>query len=366
MSRDSAGHDAAGGYGPDLTAPDVDLISSASDDPRAGDRLRTSVTRSSPVRWALRHRLILTGALVIVLGVAAGVVYVATRPPPVDPVVALHVIAFPTGETHEVDGQGQQRVSLSYQVTALVAGDVVTLVGVVGPGLSEPTSTIPPVHHGLPGLGNLGATIECADAGWWDATDADYHLRVVRTDAYGRATTYDAPLGDSSLGPSAHTWATGVGLTCFEAFMQSLQPAAASGVVAAGGHVTGSLEVRNTTAQPVRLGVADDDDGRLLVREGPVIVVAPGASGWLSFDASASDCSAQGPRLSTPTGADGQPSNDSAILVRRDVPRASDNDPAPMGWLVLDAASAATINSALATLCPGSPVSVQAGRRPSP
>jgi hypothetical protein len=173
------------------------VLTSSGDEPRAEDRLRTALERSGALGWVGRHRLLLGGLAVVLVAGTATAAYVVTRPPPLDPVVSVGVADFRSGTSSNYDAQGRSRVEMTYQVTARVAGDVDTPLGVVGPGLSHPTSSISKVTFGLPGVGTLGATVNCLDPKWWAAKDGDYRVRVHRTDTSGRVTTYDAPLGQS-------------------------------------------------------------------------------------------------------------------------------------------------------------------------
>ena len=135
--------------------------------------------------------------------------YLVTRPPPADPVVDVSIAGFASGVSSDFDALHRSRAELTYQVTAHGAGDVDTAVGIVGPGLRSPASSISKVKPGLPRVGTLGATVDCADPRWWAAKDADYRARVRRTDTYGRVTTYDAPLGSSGA-----VWHFGVRRNC--------------------------------------------------------------------------------------------------------------------------------------------------------
>jgi hypothetical protein len=203
------GRDAGNGahHGPDL-------LSSSTDEPWAEDRLRQALERSGALAWTRRHRLLLGGLAALLVVVAAGAGYILTRPPAVDPVVDVSIVGFGSGALSDFDALRGSRRELIYQLTAHAAGDVDTAVGVVGPALSNPTSSISKVKLGLPRVGTLGATVDCADSGWWVAKDADYRARVRRTDTYGRVTTYDAPLG-----PSGAVWHVGIRSICLRTFV---------------------------------------------------------------------------------------------------------------------------------------------------
>ncbi|MDX6233606.1 MAG: hypothetical protein QOH68_2640, partial [Nocardioidaceae bacterium] len=177
--------------------PALDVLSSSEDEPRAEDRLRSALGRSAAVGWMRRHRLLMGGLAAVLVVAAAVTAYGVSRPPPANPVVDVTIAGFTSGASSDFDALSRSRAELTYQLTVHGAGDVDTAVGIVGPGLSNPTSSISKVKFGLPRVGTLGATADCSDPRWWAGKDANYRARVRRTDTYGRITTYDAPPGPS-------------------------------------------------------------------------------------------------------------------------------------------------------------------------
>jgi len=210
----------------------LDLLISPADEPR-DPWLRQALERSGVLAWPGRHRRLLGGLAAVLVVVAVGVDYLVTRPPPPNPVVAVGVIGVDQGSSSsDFDAQGRVRATLSYQVTAHGVGDVLTALGVVGPGLTNPTSTIPRVRFLLPKAGTLGATVDCSDPAWWSAKDADYRARVRRTDTYGRVTTYDAPLDQSNA-----SWHNGVRGSCLTSFFEALPEATSATTDTSSGEV---------------------------------------------------------------------------------------------------------------------------------
>jgi hypothetical protein len=243
----------------------LDLLLSPADGPRE-PWLRQTLERSGALAWPGRHRRLLGGLTALLVVVAVGVEYLVTRPPPPDPVVDVAVVGVDQGtSSSDFDAQGRVRARLSYQVTAHAVGDVITALGVVGPGLSNPTSTIPRVRFTLPKAGTLGATVDCSDSAWWSAKDADYRARVRRTDTHGGVTTYDAPLDQSNA-----SWHNGVRGSCLTSFFEALPAATGTASAIPGKH---ALRVTLTLTNPSRDRVPRPVDAAALRWHGLGVVV---------------------------------------------------------------------------------------------
>ena len=277
----------------DPERPDAEVVASANDAPRLGERLASARRRAGIGPWARRHLVLLGGVTAGLALAAAGVAYLVTRPPPVDPVVHVVVAGFASGASVEIGEQGDLSVSADYQITTLDPGAVTSPLGIVGPGLMAPTSSIARVEAGTPGLGRLGASVSCADPAWWDATEADYRARVVRTDSYGRVTTYDAPLGGSPLGDVNHLWRVLIRQLCLFDVVQGLPPAAATGAVdARGDRIDVSVTVAHQSRQPPLAAAARSSTtgGCEGSSSGQPVLVPPGGAAELTTTIQASDC----------------------------------------------------------------------------
>ena len=161
----------------DGSAPEV--LAAGSEQLGIDEEVQAAFEGSALVAWIQGHRLLLGGIGCLAVLVAAGVHYVATRPPALDPIVHVSYVALQGTQTwvSDVDAQGRPRAWSEYVVSTRVPGDVDVLIGVIGPGLVDPTSTITEVTSTHPGIGNIGATVSCADSSWWSAKDSDYRGR---------------------------------------------------------------------------------------------------------------------------------------------------------------------------------------------
>jgi hypothetical protein len=161
--------------GDDADEP-VELLASSSDRTSVEERLHGVARGGGGV--ARRHPW-WAAVLVVVLvgGVAAGV-YLVRRPPPMSTTIDVTVASS--------GGDGQYLVELHSP------GEELNVVGIVGPGLADPRSTIGRVTANGPGLGHLDAVIDCS-GGWEQGRPVDYRVRVLHTDDRGREATYDVP-----------------------------------------------------------------------------------------------------------------------------------------------------------------------------
>jgi hypothetical protein len=327
----------------------LDLLISPADEPRE-PWLRQALERSGVLAWPGRHRLLLGGLAAVLVVVAVGVEYKVTRPPPPDPVVGVSVVGFDQGaSSSDFDEQGRVRAKLSYQVTAHAAGDVITALGVVGPGLTKPTSTIPKVQFRLPKAGTLGATVDCSNPAWWSAKDADYRARVRRTDTYGRVTTYDAPLGESN-----GSWHNGVRGSCLRSFFEALPESTSSASAVPGKHmVQVTLMLTNPSRHNLWVLPATFADETVTGAGSLVLWTRLPAGGTASVTSSlrANDCSSGVPRVPFARNPEGVLGKDRALpLYLSDTKLPADWQTAG-AWARLDPASAARLDRELASLC---------------
>jgi hypothetical protein len=337
------GRDAGEGAG---RGPDV--LSSSSDEPWAEQRLRQALERSGAVAWTRRHRLLLGGLVAVLVVAAAGTGYLATRPPPADPVVRVSIVGFASGTTSDFDAVRRSRAQLTYQLTAHAAGDVDTAVGVVGPGLTRPTSSMAKVKFGLPRVGTLGATVDCTDSHWWVAKDADYRARVRRTDRYGRVTTYDAPLAQSGA-----VWHFAVRSTCLRTFARTLPPALGAASVVPGKHkVEVTLTLTNPSRHALWVQATAFGDDTATSTGGALKPLPAGGAASVEMSVRAVDCARGTPHVpfaSDPQGGQGQDIALPVYLADRKIPNYLQ---LAFAWARLDSASTALVNRQLATLCP--------------
>ena len=347
--RADAGED---GHAREGAGPPLDLVTSAADEPRAGDRLRWAIGRSGVTGWARRHRLLLSGLAGLLAVAGAGTGYVVTRPPAVDPVVDISIVGF--SDFGSRDGDVQGGATRRYQATAHVAGDVDTLVGVVGPGLSHPTSSIANVKFRLPKVGTLGATVDCSDSKWWHAQDADYRARVHRTDTHGRETTYDAPLGAAPLGPSKAFWHNLVRQLCLPAFARTLAPAVASGSTVRH-QVDVTLTLTNPSEHALWVSAPEYSDGIVEVMAGPWMALPARDTALLRMPIRAVDCTHGRPGVPVATTPKGDTGNVKSLPVYVS-DRAKPVEGQLVGvWVGLDPASSARLDRQIAALCPHIP-----------
>lgn len=328
----------------------LDLLISPADEPREA-RLRQALERSGALAWPGRHRMLLGGLVALLVVVAVGVEYLVTRPPPPDPVVDVSILALRDGtSSQDFDAQGRVRAKLSYQLTADVAGDVDQALGVVGPGLTNPTGSISTVKFRLPKAGTLGATVDCTDSTWWTAKDADYRARVRRTDTYGRVTTYDAPLGETNA-----SWHNGVRGSCLGAFFDTLPAASASASAFPGRHV---VKVRLTLTNPGRHDLwvlpatfADET----VTGAGSLVLWTPlsaGGSASVTTSLHAADCSSgRPPSVPFAKNPEGVPGKERGLPVYLSDTKLPADWQTAGAWARLDPVSAARLDRQLATLC---------------
>jgi hypothetical protein len=329
--------------------PSVDLLASGSDESPAGQRFRGAVDRSGVIGWARRHRMLLLGVGAVMAVVAAVAGYMVTRPPAVNPVVAIDIVGFSDSGGEGVD-DGSGVIARRYQATVRAAGDVDTLVGVIGPGLGNPTSTLSKVRFGLPQVGTLGATLDCSGAGWWDATDVDYRARVSRTDRYGRQTTYDAPLGGTPQGPSNAAWHTMVRQFCFRASFQSLPPTEASGA-RVGDQVHVDLTVTNPSRHALWVAAPDYSDGLVEMRQGEWTELPARGDAVLRISIGVVDCAHGVPGVPLATTPLGGVENAKALPVYVSDQATPVEGPLVGVWMRLEPASISRLDRQIAALC---------------
>jgi hypothetical protein len=338
-----------GGWQP--AQPALDLLISPADEPRE-PWLRQALERSGALAWPGRHRVLLGGLAVLLAVITVGVGYFVTRPPPVDPVVDVAVIGVDSGpSSSDFDSHGRVRARLSYQVTAHARGDVVAAVGVVGPGLTNPTSSIPAATFGLPKVGTLGATVDCSARTWWTARDGDYRARVRRTDRHGRVTTYDAALGDSNA-----SWHNGVRGSCLRSFFEALPEATGSATAVPGKRVVEvTLRLSNPSRHDLWVLPATFAD-ETVTGAGSFVVWTPlpaGGSASVTTSLHAADCSSGlPPRVPFARDLEGVPGKDRALPVYLSDTKLPEDWQTAGAWAHLDAVSAAVVDRQLAALCP--------------
>jgi hypothetical protein len=334
-----------GGEGP---RPDLDLLSSSEDEPRAEDRLRGALERSAALAWTRHHRRLVGGLAVVLVVVATITAYAVTRPPPADPVVDVSIAGFASGASSDFDALNRSRAELTYQLTVHGAGDVDTAVGIVGPGLSNPTSSISTVKFGLPRVGTLGATADCSDSRWWAAKDADYRARVRRTDTYGRVTTYDAPLG-----PSGAVWHFGVRRSCLRTFVATMPPGVASASVMPGKHkIVVTLTLTNPSQHALWVRAAPFGTEIVTTTGGALRPLPAGGTASVEMSIRAADCASGTPHVPLATDVQGVPGQDITLPVFLTDTRIPAHHQLAEAFPRVDRASTARLNQQLATLCP--------------
>jgi hypothetical protein len=329
-----------------------DLLISPGDEPRE-PWLRQALHRSGALAWPGRHRRLLGGLAAVLVVVVVGVQYMVNRPPAPDPVVDVSVVGFDQGpyqgdSSQDFDAKGRVRAKLSYQVTARAEGDAVKAVGVVGPGLINPTSSISTAKFGLPKEGTLGATVDCSGSAWWSAKDADYRARVRRTDTHGRVTTYDAPLDQSNA-----SWHNGIRGSCLRSFFEGLPEATGSAVP--GKHVVKvTLTLTNPSRHNLWLLPATFADQTVTGAGSRVLWTALPAGGTASITSPlrAADCSGAVPRVPFAQNPEGVPGKDRGLPVYLSHTKLPADWQTAGAWARIDPASVAQMDRALATLCP--------------
>ncbi len=333
----------------------AELLSSSSDDPTAEERVRTSAAFSGGRDWVRRHRVLLVGCVGVLVVAAGAVTYRNTRPPPVDPVIQVAVLGFSFGGGEfGVDEEGRTRLSFTYQVTTGEDGDVNTVLGVVGPGLIDPSSTVGDVPYGLPGVGELGATVDCTDPGWWDAEDADFQVGVRRTDQYGRVTVGGVPLGDAQIGRWDTAWHDQVIRTCLGSYVRSLPPPSSTTVSSDGSQVLITLTLANPGDHDIQ-ALSTDFASAVLVKPEPWVTVPAGGQATIRVSAVPTDCTGPAALVPAVPDEDGFPTADRGIPVQVSLEAERVDERRGYGWVTLAPAFADEVDAALATLCAAPP-----------
>ncbi len=272
---------------------ELDLLAQGDDRPTVLERCRQRL-REGPVGTGLREhpRLAAAGCAGVVVAAAVVGYVVLILPPPVDPHVRLEIdpvgaatslAATGYGDDAWLGADGTPTFSARFRLTTDVAGDVVRVVGVVGPGLTSPEFFGPDVTAGAPVPARSTAKPDCGAGGWATSTDADYRLRVTRTDAYSRQTDDELPVGRQAAG-----WRALVRRECLRHDVAAL-PADQWRVAAAPGRpdVALTVRIRNPHEYPLWLrvsGWAGPEPAAALVP------VAPGAAATLRSASVVTDC----------------------------------------------------------------------------
>jgi hypothetical protein len=276
-------------------AGDVELLSQGRAEPTTPRHGWDLLRQGQAVAVIRRHpvRAVLTGCLVIAALASAG--YLVMRPSPADPVVRVHL----TGSAEPVEpGRGDappprgQTVTGHYDVSTDVVGDQVQVLGVHGPGLSFPSSdrTTISAAHAARDLG-VYSTLDCSQTGWW-TTDADYRLRVRRSDPTGQVTEYDAPLG-----PSAESWHHAVQLACVRLAVSQLTIENTT-VAATPGDPTVHVKLRVHNPHPFPLWLQPTTSPRDPSPPTPVVAVASRSTATIDLTLHVFNCTATEPSTS--------------------------------------------------------------------
>ena len=140
---------------------------------------------------------VMVAATVAVVGAA---LYVRTRPPPDDGVVAVTIEPAPTSEGVVGGGLSADGVmTLGYRLTPARSTDTLRALGLVGPAVRA--SSVHVRTEGAPGqpvLVDVSLVPGCDDPRSVTSTLVDYGLRVERTDSFGRAVVDVVPLVNQS------------------------------------------------------------------------------------------------------------------------------------------------------------------------
>ncbi len=199
--------DHASSLGP--AAPD-DVLA-GNDEPTVRERLESS----GAAPWVRRHRLALgiTAALVV-SALVLGVGWAQGRPPPLDPGIAADVSdAMADGTAPQVPGTTYDgEITLALRVEKGDERDAIEILGVTGPGVRASTA-VPAEGAAALGVAYVFVIPGCDAPRSFTATFDDYHLRVRRTDAYGRVTDGDLTLPSPVAAQLADTSAQ----NCFQA-----------------------------------------------------------------------------------------------------------------------------------------------------
>lgn len=186
---------------------DLDVLE-GEDGPTWAERLESA----GITRRLRRHRVPLAGAAVVALLAGGGwAVRVRTAPPPPETQVRATVVdAAPDGSLQFVDRSQLYVGSGSVIVTPSDPRDVITVHGVVGPGVRASSVTSAAAGPGTPTA--LSVVTGCDDPRSVDPTPDDYLLRVSSTDPYGRTVDGLLPLPSTLAEQLAET----TGATCVQ------------------------------------------------------------------------------------------------------------------------------------------------------
>jgi len=339
-----------------------EVLSAGAEELGIDEEVQAAFEQSPAVAWLGSHRLLLgvIGCLVVLL--AAGIHYVATRPPALDPIVRVSYepLLGAQSRVSDVDARGRPRASSQYVVSTRVPGDLDVLVGVIGPGLVDPTSSITKVTSTHPGIGFIGATVSCADSSWFSAKDSDYGVPVRRTDRYGRVTTYETPL-DATTAIDWHGW---VRHSCLAVFFRTLPSAIARPIPAQHPHeVDFTVTLTNPTTHALWVLGGYYTDGVIAtvpvigptspsLTDAPWIPLPPGGSATVQMSIQAAGCSGGVAHLPFARTATGQLQDVEAIPFLVAQSSHPLNGQQGDSWAVLDQGSAATLDAELGAVCP--------------
>jgi hypothetical protein len=150
------------------------------------------------------HPLITATVAILALVAGGGSYYLTSRPPSPDGLV--HARTFITQLSPSFDGVA----GFSTEATLLVdqAGYRAIGLGIVGPGLVDPTAAGPVATASTPAQVLANATLRCTSTPLTTTADA-YRLRIKSTDSAG-----DSSVVDLSLGPAGGQWRDYVASTC--------------------------------------------------------------------------------------------------------------------------------------------------------
>ncbi len=173
--------------------------------------------------WMWRHRVGVGAATAVVAAATCvGVVAAVSRPPALDPVVRATIVEIATDTGLRGLAVGTTVVGVAalpsgvfraaYRVVPSSPGDVVEILGLVGPGVRASTVSQPSRSVGAEAAGvDVNAVVDCHDSATVTSDPGDFWLRVSRTDAYGRQVVGLLPTPDSQAG-----WAATVASTCLQ------------------------------------------------------------------------------------------------------------------------------------------------------
>lgn len=333
---------------------DVEVLAQCGDDPstayrrwdRLGSGLAAAMIRRHPVPAALAGCLLATAV--------ASTGYLVMRTSPADPVVRVHL----TGSAEPVlSGPGDapppsgQTVTGHYDVSTDVEGDQVQVLGVHGPGLSVPSAdrTTISAANAVRHLG-VYSTLDCSQTGWW-TTDADYRLRVRRSDPTGQVTEYDAPLG-----PSATSWREAVQDACVRLAVSQLTIETTT-VAVTPGDPTVHVTLRLHNPHPFPLWLQPTTALRDPSPPTPVVAVASRSTATIDLTLQLGNCTATEPSISP--GYLWQFDAFHRLSLRAGLsplaPAPTDADDPHRAALLVDSTLVASINDRTARACIGTP-----------